>query len=139
MVPLVVPFSMILAPMIGFPFLSFTTPLTVTVCCVISIFIDSAVPGSANTGLIPAPTVRKRQVAAFSNALLNKTRLSCVFIIQFYLKGLYVHSVHFPFNHPSRSSFLQLCCNFKPLCFDRKKKKIIIHIYYCIFYFKLGM
>ena len=139
MVPLVVPFSMILAPMIGSPFLSFTTPLTVTVCCVISIFIDSAVPGSANTGLIPAPAVRKRQVAAFSNALLNKTRLSCVFIIQFYLKGLYVHSVHFPFNHPSRSSFLQLCCNFKPLCFDRKKKKIIIHIYYCMFYFKFGM
>ena len=44
MVPLVVPFSMILAPMMGSPFLSFTTPLTVTVCCVISIFIDSAVP-----------------------------------------------------------------------------------------------
>ena len=130
MVPLVVPFSMILAPMIGSPFLSFTTPLTVTVCCVISIFIDSAVPGSANTGLIPAPAVRKRQVVAFSNALLNKTRLSCVFIIQFYLKGLYVHSVHFPFNHPSRSSFLQLCCNFKPLCFDRFEIQTIIAIFF---------
>jgi hypothetical protein len=40
-------------------------------------------------------------VVAFSKALLNKARFSCVFIIQFYLKGLYVHSVHFPFNHPS--------------------------------------
>ena len=27
----------------------------------------------------------------------------------------------------------------REICFDRKKKKIIIHIYYCMFYFKLGM
>ena len=131
MVPLVVPFSMILAPMIGSPFLSFTTPLTVTVCCcTISVLIDSVVSGVAHTLLTPAPAVRKRQVVAFSKALLNKARFSCVFIIQFYLKGLYVHSVYFPFNHPSRSSFLQLCCNFKPLCFDRVEIQTIIAIFF---------
>ena len=90
--------------------------------------------GVAHTLLTPAPAVRKRQVVAFSKALLNKARFSCVFIIQFYLKGLYVHSVHFPFNHPSRSSFLQLCCNFKPLCFDRFEIQTIIAIFFfCLF------
>ena len=69
-------------------------------------------------------------MVAFSKALLNKARFSCVFILQFYLKGLYVHSVHFPFNHPSRSSFLQLCCNFKPLCFDRFEIQTIIAIFF---------
>ena len=113
----------------GSPFASVILPLTVLLCCTIEVAWAFS-SGAAHTLLTPAPAVRKRQVAAFSKALLNKARFSCVFIIQFYLKGLYVHSVYFPFNHPSRSSFLQLCCNFKPLCFDRFEIQTIIAIFF---------